>query len=140
MARFCQALASSDAATVGSISSRSSQRKPAKSRTRAAGSRVTSINTSVIASAPALMNGLRGTPPSASSSDRWLNGVPDGSLPTRVQVSSPRRFSARPRAKTLVMLWTEKPSSASPITCSPPSTVRTAMPNLLPGTVASSGM
>ena len=62
---------------------------------------------SVTAMAPALMKGLRGMPRSSSSCTIELNGLPEGSRPTRRHSRSPMRPSARVRVKTLVMLWTE---------------------------------
>ncbi len=74
------------------------------------------------------MNGLRGMPFSASSWTSELNGVPDGSRPTRRQISS-SWYPALPPGppglpcpwditsaseKVLEMDWTENGTSQSP--------------------------
>ncbi len=96
--------------------------------------------TSVTAMAPALMKGLRGTPRSRSSCTMELNGLPEGSRPTRRHNRSPIMPSASVRVKTLEMLWIEKAASASPAAATLPSVPTTAMPNWPGSTLASSGM
>src|SRR5579859_5437536 len=104
------------------------------------GARQWDMTQSVTTSAPALMNGLRGTPASYSSWTSELNLLPDGSLPQRVHSSSPTRLIASIRVKALEMLWIENGSSASPMVWTVPSTLASAMPNLLGGTFASAGI
>ena len=79
--------------------------------------------------APALMKGLRGTPCSRSSWTMELNGVPEGSRPTRRQSVSPTLPSACVRANTFETLWIEKGSSLSPEAWISPSAVTTQSPN-----------
>ncbi len=94
----------------------------------------------MMTSAPALMNGLRGMPCSYSSWTRELNGLPEGSLPTRRQTASPSRASVRARVKTLEMLWMEKGIQLSPNSAVSPSQVITARPKRAPSTRARAGM
>ncbi len=63
--------------------------------------------TSVTAIAPALMKGLRGTPRSRSSCTMELNGLPEGSRPTRFQRRSPTMPRARVSVNTFDTLWIE---------------------------------
>ena len=84
--------------------------------------------TSVTAIAPALMNGLRGTPRSRSSWTIELNGLPEGSRPTRRHSRSPIMPSASVRVNTFEMLWIENGVSASPPAATRPSASITAMP------------
>jgi hypothetical protein len=87
---------------------------------------------SVTTIAPALMNGLRGMPCSASSWTMELNREPDGSRPTRFHRSSPIRCSAMVRVKTLEIDWIENGIQASAeLERLWPSTVITAMPKRL---------
>ena len=57
--------------------------------------------------APALMKGLRGMPCSHSSWTMELNGLPEGSRPTRRHSRSPTLPSASVSVKTFEMLWIE---------------------------------
>lgn len=91
-------------------------------------------------SAPALMNGLRGMPFSYSSCTSELNGLPEGSRPTRSHSASPPSASARASAKTLVMDWTEKGTCQSPTPKTLPSRSAIAIPNCPGSTDASAGM
>ena len=91
-------------------------------------------------SAPGLMNGLRGLPFSASSWTSELNGVPEGSRPTRVQTFSPSSCSAITSVNSLEIDWIENATRASPTVCTWPPMLTTAMPNWCGETLASSGM
>ena len=71
--------------------------------------------------APALMKGLRGMPCSYSSWTMELNGLPDGSRPTRSHSRSPTLPSASVSVNTLEMLWIENGVSASPPAATLPS-------------------
>lgn len=95
---------------------------------------------SVTTSAPALMNGLRGMPFSYSSCTSELNGLPDGSRPTRSHRLSPPSASARARANTLVMDCAENGTRQSPTPKTFPSRSAIAIPNCAGSTVASAGM
>ena len=95
---------------------------------------------SVTTSAPALMNGLRGTPCSYSSCTSELNGLPDGSLPTRCHSASPYTASTRASMNALEMLWMEKRLSLWPVAYSWPSSVATAIANCCGSSPASAGM
>ena len=53
------------------------------------------------------MKGLRGMPRSRSSWTIELNGLPDGSRPTRCHSRSPTLPSASVSVKTFEMLWIE---------------------------------
>ena len=90
--------------------------------------------------APALMNGLRGMPFSCSSWTIELNGLPDGSRPTRCHSASPTLPSASVSVNTFEMLWIENASSASPAISTRPSLVTAAMPNFFGSTLPSCGM
>ena len=57
--------------------------------------------------APALMKGLRGMPCSYSSWTMELNGLPEGSRPTRRHSRSPTLPSASVSVNTFEMLWIE---------------------------------
>ena len=95
---------------------------------------------SVTAIAPALMNGLRGLPRSNSSWTMELNGLPDGSRPTRRHSRSPALPRARVSVKTFEMLWIENGVSLSPAAATCPSASITAMPKALGSARASSGI
>ena len=90
--------------------------------------------------APALMNGLRGMPRSYSSWTTELNGLPEGSRPTRCHSRSPTMPSANVRVNTFEMLWIENGTSQSPAAAIVPSAPITARPNWFGSTRASSGM
>ena len=96
--------------------------------------------TSVTAIAPALMKGLRGLPRSRSSCTIELNGLPEGSRPTRRQSRSPTMPSASVRVKTFEMLWIENGVSLSPPTATSPCASTTAIPKLEGSMRASSGI
>jgi len=68
----------------------------------------------VTAIAPALMKGLRGMPRSYSSWTTELNGLPEGSRPTRRHNRSPALPKASVSVKTFEMLWIENAVSLSP--------------------------
>ena len=87
-----------------------------------------------------LAAGLRGTPRSRSSWTMELNGLPEGSRPTRSQSFSPTFSSTMVRVKTLEILWMENRSSASPAIASWPSTVASAIPNFLADILPRAGM
>ena len=86
------------------------------------------------------MNGLRGRPASWSSWRKELNGLPDGSRETRSQICSPSAAMTSARVNTLLMLWTENRTSASPMTCTSPSHEAIAIPNWCGSTDARPGM
>jgi hypothetical protein len=86
------------------------------------------------------MKGLRGRPRSYSSWTRELKGLPEGSLPTRLQRASPSRERVSARVKTLEMLWMEKVSCSSPVPHTSPSRVARARPKREGSAWASSGM
>jgi hypothetical protein len=69
-----------------------------------------------------------------------LNGSPDGSRPTRRQISSSSALRAMAREKTLEMLWMDSGVCQSPTPYTVPSAVARAIPNRLGSTVASAGM
>ena len=72
------------------------------------------MSMSDITIAPALIKGFRGIPFSASSWNRALNEVPEGSLPNRSQIVSPRCAKAMAKVKSLLTLWIEKRICQSP--------------------------
>ncbi len=86
------------------------------------------------------MNGLRGLPASASSWISELNGVPEGSRPTRFHTRSPSSCKAITSVNSLEMDWIENGTCASPTVCTRPAMSTTAMPNWCGDTLASSGM
>ena len=96
--------------------------------------------TSVTAMAPALMKGLRGLPRSNSSWTMELNGLPDGSRPTRCHRLSPILPSASVSVKTLETLWMENGVSAVAARATLPWASTTTSPKALGSTLASSGM
>jgi hypothetical protein len=95
---------------------------------------------SVTAMAPALMKGFLGMPCSYSSWTTELNGLPEGSRPTRRHSRSPTLPRARVSVKTFEMLWIENGVSLSPPAATWPSAVMTASPNCFGSTAASSGI
>ena len=86
------------------------------------------------------MNGFLGMPRSNSSWTTELNGLPDGSRPTRRHSRSPAMPSASVSVNTFEMLWIENGTSASPPAKTLPSASITAMPNACGPTRANSGM
>ncbi len=95
---------------------------------------------SVTTSAPALMKGLRGMPFSHSSCTSELNGVPDGSRPTRFQMSSLSLAMTSASEKAFDMDWTENGTSQSPTPYTSPLMSASAMPKRSVGTFSSAGM
>ena len=90
--------------------------------------------------APELMNGLRGIPFSNSSWNSELNAVPEGSLPTCFQMSSPLMLSARASANTFEILWIENLIPESWMLYDSPFTVFRHMPKWSGLTLARAGI
>ena len=69
-----------------------------------------------------------------------LNGMPEGSRPTRFHSLSPTMPSARVRVKTFETLWIENGVSLSPAAAMVPSASITTRPKACGSMRASSGM